>query len=521
MIKAVEALVAGFSEPDVTTAAQGSFRELLEALPAAVYTTDAEGMITFCNRAAIDMAGRTPIIGRDQWCVTFRLHDPSGTPLPHEQCPMAIALRERRPVRDVEIMVERPDGQLVPVMPFPTPLFDRAGAMVGAVNVLVDISKLKSAERAAARRADEQAALYRFTDRLYRATSMQDAVDAALDAIAGALSVKRASILLFDDAGIVRFVGWHGLSEGYRAAVEGHCPWKPGERDALPIFIADIDLAEEPERIKRIVRDEGLRSLAFVPVTASGGVIGKFMTYYETAHFFSDDERALAVTLARQLGFALERQRIENHRRRAEAQRDLLVAELSHRVKNTLATVISIARQSFAKGPSPEQALKSFDGRMRALAHTHSSLAESNWDGASLRRMLTDELAPYRAADGSNVEMNGPDVRLDPRRAVVLGMAFHELATNAAKYGALSSKDGSLSVQWSVQGPPRRLHLDWVERGGPPVRRPERSGFGRLLLERALKADLRGQVDLTFAPEGLRCSIVGGLDNVSSNRVRN
>ena len=519
MIKAVEALVAGFSEPDASEVEQGSFRELLEALPAAVYTTDATGTITFCNRAAIDMAGRTPIIGRDQWCVTFRLYHPDGTPLPHEQCPMAIALKERRPVRDVEIMAERPDGQLVPVMPFPTPLFDRSGRLVGAVNVLVNISKLKAAEQAEVRRADEQAALYKFTDRLYRATSVQDAVDAALDAIAGALSAERASILLFDEAGIARFVGWRGLSDGYRAAVEGHCPWKPGERNAQPLFVADIDLADQPEQIKQVVRAEGIRGLAFIPVTANGGVIGKFMTYYQTAHIFSDDERALAVTLARQLGFALERQRIESDRERAEAQRDLLVAELSHRVKNTLATVISVARQSFAKGPSLEHALKSFDGRLRALAHTHNRLAESNWDGASLHRLLADELAPYRAADGSNIEMNGPDVRLDPRRAVVLGMAFHELATNAAKYGALSSKNGCLAIDWRVQGASRELHLDWVERGGPAVQRPQRSGFGRLLLERALRADLRGHVELKFAPGGLRCSIIGALDDASSNRV--
>src|SRR5262245_57636933 len=232
MIKAVEALATALSEPAVNGVEQGSFRELLEALPAAIYTTDVSGTITFCNRAAIDLAGRTPTVGRDQWCVTYRLYRPDGTRLPHEQCPMAITLKEARPVRNVEIMAERPDGKLVPVMPFLTPLFDENGTMVGALNVLVDISKLKAVEHAAARRADEQSALYQFTDRLYRATSVQDAVDAALDAITGALRVGRASILLFDEGGVARFVGWRGLSDGYRAAVEGHCPWKPAEQDA-------------------------------------------------------------------------------------------------------------------------------------------------------------------------------------------------------------------------------------------------------------------------------------------------
>jgi PAS domain S-box-containing protein len=121
-------------------------RQILDALPAAVYTTDSRGVITYFNRAAVDFAGRTPTIGEDQWCVTFRLRTSDGQPLPHDQCPMAIVLKESRPVRGVEAMAERPDGSLVPFMPFPTPLFDEAGALVGAVNMLVDVSARKEAE---------------------------------------------------------------------------------------------------------------------------------------------------------------------------------------------------------------------------------------------------------------------------------------------------------------------------------------------------------------------------------------
>jgi two-component sensor histidine kinase len=193
-------------------------------------------------------------------------------------------------------------------------------------------------------------------------------------------------------------------------------------------------------------------------------------------------------------------------------QRDLLVAELSHRVKNTLATVNSIARQSFARGQSADEALKSFEGRLRTLAQTHGRLAESSWDGASLGRMLDDELAPYRSQDGDNIEVTGCDVSLSPRSAVVIGMALHELATNAAKHGALSVKGGRLAVRWSLDRDPRRLRLAWIESDGPPVAPPSRSGFGRLLLEQALKADLRGEVNLQFLPDGLQCLIVGNLE---------
>ncbi|MCK1368045.1 PAS domain S-box protein [Bradyrhizobium sp. 62] len=141
---------------DVTTAKQledrlregeQRMRDLLEALPAAIYTTDAEGRINFFNRAAAEMAGRTPQPG-DEWCVTWKLYWPDGSPLPHNECPMAVALRENRPVRGAEAVAERPDGRRVPFIPYPTPLRDSEGKLVGAINMLVDISERKQAENA-------------------------------------------------------------------------------------------------------------------------------------------------------------------------------------------------------------------------------------------------------------------------------------------------------------------------------------------------------------------------------------
>jgi PAS domain S-box-containing protein len=122
------------------------FRDLLDALPAAIYTTDAKGRITYFNEAAVELSGRRPTLGADEWCVTWRLFWPDGTPLPHDQCPMAIALKEERAVRGYEAVAERPDGSRVPFIPFPTPLHDAGGRLVGAVNMLVDISHRKEAE---------------------------------------------------------------------------------------------------------------------------------------------------------------------------------------------------------------------------------------------------------------------------------------------------------------------------------------------------------------------------------------
>lgn len=121
-------------------------RDLLEVLPAAIYTTDAEGRVTFYNDAAVELAGRTPVLGSDSWCVTWKLYWPDGTPLPHDQCPMAVALRENRPVRGEEAVAERPDGTRVAFIPYPTPLRDADGRLVGAINMLVDISDRKEAE---------------------------------------------------------------------------------------------------------------------------------------------------------------------------------------------------------------------------------------------------------------------------------------------------------------------------------------------------------------------------------------
>jgi PAS domain S-box-containing protein len=121
-------------------------QELLAAVPAAIYTTDANGKITYFNEAAVDLAGRTPTLGSDEWCVTWKLYNPDGTPLPHDQCPMAIALREGRQIRNAEAVAERPDGTRVPFIPFPTPLRDASGKIVGAINMLVDISERRQAE---------------------------------------------------------------------------------------------------------------------------------------------------------------------------------------------------------------------------------------------------------------------------------------------------------------------------------------------------------------------------------------
>jgi PAS domain S-box-containing protein len=187
------------------------------------------------------------------------------------------------------------------------------------------------AEERLALRVREQSALYRFVDQLHRATSLNEIYNSALDAISTALRCDRASILLFDDAGIIRFVASRGLSDAYSQAVEGHSPWKAGDRDAAPISVEDVDSADFSQSLKDTLKTEGIQALAFVPLVAAGNLIGKFMTYYNRPHRFTQDELALALTLARQIGFGVERQRAEDSRGRlaaiVESSEDAIVSK--------------------------------------------------------------------------------------------------------------------------------------------------------------------------------------------------
>jgi PAS domain S-box-containing protein len=168
------------------------------------------------------------------------------------------------------------------------------------------------------RQMDGVLALYRFTDRLYRAAGADDVYASALDAIAEALGCERASILLFDADGVMRFVAWRGLSDSYRRAIEGHSPWSRDASDPQPICIDDVHRTELPDDLKDTIRTEGIGALAFIPLVASGTLAGKFMTYYDRPHQLAQSEIELALTIARQLSFSIERMRAEEARVRAE-----------------------------------------------------------------------------------------------------------------------------------------------------------------------------------------------------------
>ena len=192
---------------------------------------------------------------------------------------------------------------------------------------------------------------------------------------------------------------------------------------------------------------------------------------------------------------------------RAEGERhqQILIGELNHRVKNTLAVVQSLAHQTFRGSTSPQAAIAAFEARLRALASAHNLLTEQRWEAASMMQIVRAAMTPF--CDANRCHIQGPDFKVPPQTAVTLALALHELATNASKYGSLSADEGRIDVSWTEQE--GQFDLLWRESGGPRVREPETEGFGTRLIKRGLAAELHGSVDLDFQPDGLVCRISG------------
>lgn len=186
----------------------------------------------------------------------------------------------------------------------------------------------------------------------------------------------------------------------------------------------------------------------------------------------------------------------------AAAHQRVLISELNHRVKNMLAVVISIANHTLDSAASPEAFNTALVGRLHAMARAYSLLSRTNWTEASVARIVGQETAAFGS---DRFDISGPELRLKPRQGLSLGMAMHELSTNAAKYGALSKPKGKVAIHWRTDG--NRFRLSWKERGGPPVAEPDGEGFGMTLLKGEIEYQLGGEVETSFDPKGLVVSI--------------
>ena len=448
---------------------------ILELLPVAVHVCDAQGVIIRYNRKAAELWGRTPARGKGEYfCGAHRLFRPDGRRLVAAETPVADVLRSGDPVRDAELVIERPDGSRIWVLLNIEPIRDTTGAISGVVDCFQDITARKQAEESV-RQGQES---LREGERRFR--ELLDALPAAVyttDAEGRITFYNRAAVELWGCApelGRSEWCGsWRLYWPGGAPMPHDQCPMAVALREGRPIREAEA-VAERP--------DGGRVPFAAYPTPlrdASGAVAGAVN---------------MLVDITR--------------RKEAERRQLLLINELNHRVKNTLATVQSIAALTF-QGEEERGSLRWFDGRLMALSKAHDVLTRENWESASLREVVASSCAPLGAPDASRFRLSGPDLRVPPRMALSLAMALHELCTNAAKYGALSERGGRVGIEWRVdrEDGASRLRLRWEERGGPRVAPPARRGFGSRLIGRGLAHELEAKVRLDHPPEGVVCEI--------------
>jgi PAS domain S-box-containing protein len=438
-------------------------RELLGALPVAIFVTDADGRITYYNQAAVELWGRRPELGKDRWSDLARPCSADGKPARLADCPTEIALRQGKSVRGLEAILERADGTQIPVVPYPTPLRDATGTIVGVVNMTVDISERQQAERTLAER------------------------NAQLS-LAGRAALVGSYVYDVNK-------GTTQISEGY-ATIHG-----------LPEGTTETTISEWRSRVHPddLARAEGLREQAFAEGRKEDNAEYRIILSTGEIRWI---ERRGAISYGedgrpeRVVGVNID----VTERKRAEQHQHALNAELDHRVKNVLATVSAIIAQTQEDSDSRADFVNGLNSRIGSLARTHELLSESNWRGVSLAEIIQRELAPYTRG---NTEAKGPSVTLIAEATQAVATVLHELTTNAAKYGALSNPSGRVSVRWRwlQNGSHDRIVIEWQETGGPLVLAPSRSGYGTNIIRELIPFELGGAVELSFAPEGTRCRL--------------
>jgi PAS domain S-box-containing protein len=437
----------------------GYFRQVVDALPAAVYITDIDGVITYYNEAAAWLWGWRPELGKNQWCGSWKLYWPDGRALPHDQCPMAVALRERRLIRGMEAVAERPDGVRVPFIPYPTLLHDASGEVVGAVNMLVDITDRKRAEQA--------------TQQLAAIVVSSDDAIVSKDLNGVITSWNRGAEQLF----------------GYSA--------EEAIGKSVTILIPEELQDEEPKILARVRRGERIDHYETVRRRKDGSLIEISLT---VSPIKGDNGSIVGASkVARDI----------TDRRRAREQEHLLLREMNHRVKNLFSLAGSIVSLSARSAKTPQELARSVGDRLAALARAHdltltnnAGAAASTENAATLHSLIKTVVSPYEDKDKARIVISGADVPLSPDAVSALALLVHEFTTNAAKYGSLSVPEGRIAVRILTDG--SRLILIWEERDGPQLKAQRGDeGFGSVMTRAAAEGQLGGTISHHWASEGL------------------
>ncbi len=609
--------------------------ELVAALPAAVYITDAAGCVTFYNAAAAQLWGCEPEPGTSTFCGSWKLYWPDGRPMPHDECPMAETLKTGKPVRGVEAVAERPDGTRVPFIAYPTPLHDATGRLIGAVNMLVDITERKVFEHT----VRSQARRFQILNGVAKVVSRD------LDLLRIAQAVTDMAV----EVGGAQFAAlYHHATDEH---MQTHLVHTLSPRELQEFGIAphrallDATLRDgvviRSDDVRIDLRCEGgapycrlasqqlpVASYLAVPVRRPGKILGALLLGHtqpgvfgqetedivsglaahaalaiDNAHLYGAERQLAAIVecssdaiaskdidgivtswndaAERLFGYTAEEmvgksiksliptdrqdeeqeildrirrgERVEPYetvrarkdgtlvdislsvsplkdaegriigaskiarditeRKQAQARQELLAREIHHRTKNLFAVVHAVVSRSFVGKSTMEEAEEAVLHQLQSLAQMHVMLLDKAWQGADLGEVARAEMEPYTG----RVTIDGPAIMLGAQAAQNFSLALHELATNAAKYGALSNRTGQVVITWSVSttnGQDRFL-FRWEERSGPPVSVPGKKGFGSTVLEQVMSEYFNVPPKIEFLPAGIKYELSGPLEAIT------
>lgn len=447
---------------------------VLDLLPVATCICDTQGRIVEYNRRALEIWGRTPQPGETHGHFTqeSKFFRPDGQPLAYNQTPMSEVLTTGNAIRAEEVIVERPDGTRIMIEVSIDPLLDSRGQLIGAIQCFQDITERN---RMHAELARYQLDLREHEQRL-AATYEHAAIGIVETAADGRFLRVNEAICAITGLSREEMLGSTLFARTHPADAEAdRTAYAKQVRGEIGIYSVE----------KRYRRKDGRVIWMAVRSSPVRDASGRFL---------------YGVRVVQDI----------TNRKAIEDRQKLLLDELSHRVKNTLATVQSLAMQTARGTTTPDAFCQVFAGRLMALSQAHDQLTERHWQSADLHSIIAAGAGPYFSQDQSRVAMEGDSVTLRPRAALTLAMTFHELTTNAAKYGALSTAGGRIYVQWSREpsaDQPEMLRIEWREEGGPPVEKPSRRGFGSKFIIGSIASELGGAAELSFDRAGLRCTL--------------
>lgn len=486
--------------PPSETLAEWLSSDLIEALPIGVYVCDAEGVLIAYNAMAATLWGRGPVRGDSQelFCGAHRLYLPDGQHIPHDQTPMVDVMRTKSPSGHFEAIVERPDGTRRNVLASVAPLFGNDRSYIGFINCVQDLTERKIAEAhgsAVEHALVEANMVLRETDATLTALrrSNADLIENG-DFLEGILNSSTDCIKVLDQDGRIRFMNAAGLQQM--------------EYDSF----AYIDGAIWAQTC---CGDAGDAANAAIALAKAGG-IGRFEAHIPTGKgkgvWWSSAVTAIN-SKAGQSGSLLAISRDITVTKELEQERALMSRELHHRLKNTLAMVQAIITQSF-KGDNDLTAVRTEIGdRIGILGRAHDILLQSEWENADLIGIVAAMVELHSDLQERFI-VEGPNLNLGSAAATAMALALHELATNAQKYGSLTSDTGTVHIIWTVAD--EKLTFEWREKGGPTVAAPTSTGFGSKLTGRLLASSIGVMPKVNYEEAGLQFSFVTELSSIQS-----